>query len=166
MIIEWFWYNYRTLEINGNLGASLWNCSTSVGLLYGLMTNVGKLLNHCRTIKMTVGTIVYNCDNLIINYRSWAQSCDFYTQCSTNLMVFWSVKKMSQEIRCRSPMFRSPRLDVSGLKIMKQSLHCLVRMSTGRMWSIVIIREWSSLFLARFLVTGDNMMLHLGLKSE
>ena len=123
---------------------------------------LGKLLNHCRTIKMTVGTIVYNCDNLIINYRSWAQSCDFYTQCSTNLMVFWSVKKMSQEIRCRSPMFRSPRLDVSGLKIMKHSLHCLVRMSTGRMWSIVIIRDWSSLFLARFLVTGDNMMLHLG----
>ena len=77
-------------------------------------------------------------------------------------MVFCREKKMSTVTKVISPMFKRPRLRVSGFIIKKHILHCLVKMSTSIMWSILISTEWSSRDRLFFLVTGDRRMLHLG----
>ena len=77
-------------------------------------------------------------------------------------MVFCRVKNMSTVANVISPMLTRPMLNVSGLKIMKHSLHCLVNTSISRMCSVLISRQWSPPDLLFFLESGVKNTSHKG----
>ena len=69
----------------------------------------------------------------------------------THLIIFWREKRISMLTNNISPTLNKPRHEVSGLTIKKHNLHCLVKMSTSKMWSKLTSRHMSSLDLLRFL---------------
>ena len=77
-------------------------------------------------------------------------------------MVFSRVKNMSTLPNVKSPMLTRPMLNVSGLKMMKHSLHCLVNTSISRICSVLISRQWSPPDLLFFLESGDKKTSHKG----